>query len=149
MHCSCAVSSLGHSLRAAGLAHRIRRVDHRGLISLPFFERSGSVHAARLKQHGRRFPLCILEMLTSMRRWRVSGFRVAFTHRTRSQRAYCDREIPRTPFIYKRRDGSSKQLQAELANMLAGMTPSEGHRLGSLNMDISVTVPRFGGPEHS
>ena len=33
--------------------------DHRGLISLLFFERSGSVHAARLKQHGRRFPPCI------------------------------------------------------------------------------------------
>ena len=30
--------------------------------------------------------------------------------------------------------------------MLAGMTPSEGHRLGSLNMDISVTVPRLPGP---
>jgi hypothetical protein len=62
-------------------------VDHRGSISLPFFERSGSVHAARLKQHGRRFPLCIFEMLTSTRRWRVPGFRVAFTHRTHSQRA--------------------------------------------------------------
>jgi hypothetical protein len=45
------------------------------------------VHAARLKQHGRRFPLCIFEMLTSTRRWRVSGFRVALTHRTHSQRA--------------------------------------------------------------
>src|SRR5689334_24218815 len=56
------------------------QVDHRGLISFPFFERSGSVHAARLKQHGRRFPLCIFEMLTSTRRWRVPGFRVAFTY---------------------------------------------------------------------
>jgi hypothetical protein len=27
----------------------MRQVDHRGLISFPFFERSGSVHAARLK----------------------------------------------------------------------------------------------------
>jgi len=34
--------------------------DHRGLISLPFFDRSRPVHAARLKQHGRRFPLRIL-----------------------------------------------------------------------------------------
>ena len=65
----------------------MRQADHRGLISFPFFERSGSVHAARLKQHGRRFPLCIFEMLTSTRRWRVPGFRVAFTHRTHSQRA--------------------------------------------------------------
>jgi len=44
-------------------------VDHRGLISFPFFERSGSVHAARLKQHGRRFPLRIFEVLRrAMRR---------------------------------------------------------------------------------
>jgi hypothetical protein len=50
-------------------------VDHRGLISLPFFEWSRSVHAARLKQHGRRFRVCIFEMLTSARRWRVPGFR--------------------------------------------------------------------------
>jgi hypothetical protein len=33
------------------------------LISLPFVERSGSARAARLKQHGRRFPLRIFEML--------------------------------------------------------------------------------------
>src|SRR5438046_10662542 len=43
-------------------------------MSLPFFDRSASVHAARLKQQGRRFPLFIFEILTSTRRLRVSGF---------------------------------------------------------------------------
>ena len=55
--------------------------------SLPFLDRYGSVHAARLKQQGRRFPLFIFDMLTSTRRLRVSGFLVAFTQRTHSQRA--------------------------------------------------------------
>src|ERR1700694_5905213 len=50
---------------------------HAGSISLPFLERFGSVHAARLKQQGRRFPLFIFEILTSTRRLRVSGFGVA------------------------------------------------------------------------
>jgi hypothetical protein len=59
---------LGSLPPTAGLAHRIRRVDHRGSISLPSFERSRSVHAARLKQHGRRFPLRIFEMLRRARR---------------------------------------------------------------------------------
>jgi hypothetical protein len=45
-----------------------------GWTNLPFFARSGSVHAERLKQHGRLFPLFIFEMLTSTRRLRVSGF---------------------------------------------------------------------------
>jgi hypothetical protein len=36
-----------------------------GSRSLPFFDRSGSVHAERLKQQGRLFPLFIFEMLTS------------------------------------------------------------------------------------
>ncbi len=61
--------------------------DYAGSRSLPFFDRFGSVHAARLKQQGRRFPLCIFEMLTSTRRLRVSGFGVALTQRTHSQRA--------------------------------------------------------------
>src|SRR3984893_14700247 len=56
-------------------------------LSFPFFERFGSVHAARLKQQGRRFPLYIFEILTSTRRLRVSGSRVALTQRTHSQRA--------------------------------------------------------------
>src|SRR6185503_16668910 len=55
--------------------------------SLPFFERSGSVHAARSKKHGRRFPDRSLEMPTSTRRLRVSGFVVALIQRTHSQRA--------------------------------------------------------------
>src|SRR5580658_3741677 len=55
--------------------------------SLPFFDRSGSVHAERLKQQGRLFPLFIFEMLTSTRRLRVSGFFVALTQRTHSHRA--------------------------------------------------------------
>ncbi|HEX9515554.1 MAG TPA: hypothetical protein VF940_05185, partial [Streptosporangiaceae bacterium] len=58
-----------------------------GSRSLPFFDRSGSVHAERLKQQGRLFPLFIFEMLTSTRRLRVSGFFVALTQRTHSQRA--------------------------------------------------------------
>src|ERR1035437_8297688 len=61
--------------------------NHAGSISLPFFGRFGSVHAARLKQQGRRFPLFIFEILTSTRRLRVSGFWVALTQRTHSQRA--------------------------------------------------------------
>src|SRR5487761_193214 len=61
--------------------------NHAGSISLPFFDRFGSVHAARLKQQGRRFPLFIFEILTSTRRWRVSRFWVALTQRTHSQRA--------------------------------------------------------------
>ncbi|HJZ03765.1 MAG TPA: hypothetical protein VJ305_23860, partial [Streptosporangiaceae bacterium] len=58
-----------------------------GSRSLPFFDRSGSVHAERLKQQGRLFPLFIFEMLTSTRRLRVSGFFVALTQRTHSHRA--------------------------------------------------------------
>src|SRR5262245_9405616 len=58
-----------------------------GARSLPFFDRSGSVHAERSKQQGRLFPLFIFEMLTSTRRLRVSGFLVALTQRTHSQRA--------------------------------------------------------------
>ncbi len=58
-----------------------------GSRSLPPLDRSGSVHAERLKQQGRLFPLSIFEMLTSTRRRRVSGFFVALTQRTHSQRA--------------------------------------------------------------
>ena len=58
-----------------------------GSRSLPFFDRSGSVHAERLKQQGRLFPLFIFEMLTSTRRLRASGFFVALTQRIHSQRA--------------------------------------------------------------
>src|SRR5262245_49383489 len=58
-----------------------------GARSLPFFDRSGSVHEARLKQQGRLFPPFIFERLTSTRRLRVSGFFVALTQRTHSQRA--------------------------------------------------------------
>ena len=58
-----------------------------GSRSLPFFDRSGSVHAERLKQQGRLFPPFIFEMLTSTRRLRVSGFLVELTQRTHSQRA--------------------------------------------------------------
>jgi len=36
-------------------------------MSLPFFDRSGSVHAERLKQQGRLFPLFVFEMLMSTR----------------------------------------------------------------------------------
>jgi hypothetical protein len=53
-------------------------------MSLTFFDSSGSVHAGRLKQQGRLCPLCIFEMLTSVS---VSGFLVALTPRTHSQRA--------------------------------------------------------------
>src|SRR6202047_4375262 len=56
-------------------------------MSLPFFDRFGSVHPARFKQQGRRFPLFIFEMLTSTRRLRVAAFGVALTQRTHSQRA--------------------------------------------------------------
>src|SRR6188508_351931 len=56
-------------------------------MSLPLFERFGSVQPARLKQQGRLFPLSIFEMLTSTRRRRVSVLFVAFTQRTHSQRA--------------------------------------------------------------
>lgn len=55
--------------------------------SFPLLERSGSVQDARLKQQGLRFPLFIFAMVTSTRRLRVSGFLVALTQRTHSQRA--------------------------------------------------------------
>src|ERR1035438_8853848 len=58
-----------------------------GSISLPLFDRFGSVHEARLKQQGRRLPLFIFEIVTSTRRLRVSEFWVALTQRTHSQRA--------------------------------------------------------------
>ena len=61
--------------------------NHTGSMSLPLLARFGSVHAERLKQQGRRFPLFIFEILTSTRRFRVSGFWVALTQRTHSQRA--------------------------------------------------------------
>ena len=77
--------------QAASYRLRARIVDQGrsspGSRSLPFFDRSGSVHEERLKQQGRRFPLFIFEMLTSTRRVRVSGFFVALTQRTHSQRA--------------------------------------------------------------
>ena len=76
---------------AASYRLRARTLDQgrpsAGSRSLPFFDRSGSVHAERLKQQGRLFPLFIFEMLTSTRRVRVSGFFVALTQRTHSQRA--------------------------------------------------------------
>ena len=40
-------------------------------MSMPFFDRSGSVHAARSKQQGRRLPDRSFEMQTSTRRSRV------------------------------------------------------------------------------
>lgn len=58
-----------------------------GPTSFPFFERSGSVHAERSKQQGRRLPPSIFEIVTATRRSRVAGFPVAFTQRTHSQRA--------------------------------------------------------------
>src|SRR2546429_3375392 len=73
----------GHLL----IALRRQRVVHAGSMSLPFFDRAASVHAARLKQQGRRFPLFIFEMLSSTRRLRVSGSWVALTQRTHSHRA--------------------------------------------------------------
>jgi hypothetical protein len=66
---------------------RGRTTNHANPISLLFFDKLGSVHEARLKQQGRRFPLFIFEMLTSTRRLRVSGLGVALTQRTHSQRA--------------------------------------------------------------
>src|ERR1700733_7793501 len=80
---------MGCSCRVRDSARRI--VDQgrssAGSRSWPFFDRFGSVQAARLKQEGRRFPLFSFEMLTSTRRLRVSGFFVALTQRTHSQRA--------------------------------------------------------------
>jgi hypothetical protein len=74
---------------ALGLSHAIlaESFDYAGSRSLPFLASCGSVHAERLKQHGLRFPLFIFEMLTSIRRLRVSALLVAFTQRTHSQRA--------------------------------------------------------------
>jgi hypothetical protein len=61
--------------------------SHATSTSLPFFERSGSVHAARLKQQGRRLPDRSFEMPTSTRRRRASGFFVALIQRTHPHRA--------------------------------------------------------------
>lgn len=71
-------------LRSSGNPHIF---DYAGSRSVPFLASWGSVHAARLKQQGLRFPLFIFDMLTSTRRLRVSGFLVASTQRTHSQRA--------------------------------------------------------------
>jgi hypothetical protein len=87
------VCTQGIPLRDAGRCLQRNTTSHADSISLLFFDRFGSVHPARLKQHGRRFPLFIFEMLTSTRRLRVSGFGVALTQRTHSQRA-----IGVTPF---------------------------------------------------
>ena len=74
---------------ALGLSNAIlaESFDYASSRSLPFLASCGSVHAERLKQQGLRFPLFIFEMLTSIRRLRVSGLLVAFTQRTHSQRA--------------------------------------------------------------
>src|SRR5205823_14731213 len=72
--------------RLTGPVSRTRQ-DHAGSMSLPFLDRIGSVHAARLKQQGRRFPLFIFEIITSTRRLRVSGSWLALTERTQSLRA--------------------------------------------------------------
>ena len=63
------------------------RPDYARSRSLPFLDSWGSVQAERLKQQGLRLPLFIFEMVTSTRRWRVSGLLVALTQRTHSQRA--------------------------------------------------------------
>ena len=47
------------------------RVPYITSMSMPFFDRSGSVHAARSKQQGRRLPDRSFEIPTSMRRSRV------------------------------------------------------------------------------
>jgi hypothetical protein len=72
-------------LRGSGRSRR--HVPYTSSISLPFFDKAGSVHAARSKQQGRRLPDRSFEMLTSTRRLRVSRFLVAFIQRTHSQRA--------------------------------------------------------------
>src|SRR5207237_39798 len=88
------IDSVGASRMSTTLTRRrnathvvLARESHAGSMSLPFLDRFGSVHAARLKQQGRRFPLFIFEILTSTRRLRVPGSWVALTQRTHSQRA--------------------------------------------------------------
>jgi hypothetical protein len=63
-------------------------------MSLPLLETVGSVHEARLKQQGRRFPLVSFEMLTSILRLRVSALPVASTQRTHSHRAIGVNRVP-------------------------------------------------------
>ena len=58
------------------------------------------MHDERSKQHGRRFPFRIFEMVTLTRRLRVSGSLVAFTQRTHSQRAIGVMSIQR-PRIFR------------------------------------------------
>ena len=72
--------------RRSYLGHRAH-VPYVASTSVPFFDRSGSVHAARSKQQGRRLPDRSFEIPTWMRRLRVSGFLVALIQRTHSQRA--------------------------------------------------------------
>src|SRR6266849_570520 len=90
--CAVAVVSRRRRSAACSVPDSANRIVDQGRSSprsrsLPFFDSSGSVHAERLKQQGRLFPLFIFEMLTSTRRLRVSGFFVALTQRTHSQRA--------------------------------------------------------------
>src|SRR5947209_19123686 len=84
-HDGCGAESFGNGNRRA-LPYS-STIPATGSTSLPFFDRSGSVHAARLKQQGRRFPPAIFDILTSTRRVRVSGFLVALIQRIHSQRA--------------------------------------------------------------
>ena len=61
------------AIRCSGRARMLgeRPVAYPLSASLPFFAKSGSVHAERLKQHGRRLPLLILEIETSTSRCHV------------------------------------------------------------------------------
>src|SRR5947209_6617544 len=58
-----------------------------GSISLPLLDSSGSVQAARLKQHGRRCLPFSFEIVFSIRTARVSMLRVSLIQRIHSQRA--------------------------------------------------------------
>ena len=96
---------------------------------MPLLERSGSVHAARLKQQGRRLPVLIFEMLTSTLRSRVSGLLVAFTHRTHSHRAIGVMSL-QTPLIV---GGAEARAEAS-----SGGTLGSGHCLDTLMSTVAA-----------
>ena len=66
-----------------------------GATSFPFFERSGSVHAERSKQQGRRFPEASLLGMLSILRLRVSDCLAESTHIIKSFRASGGRSFHR------------------------------------------------------
>jgi len=101
-----------------------------------------------LNQQGRRLPFFIFERLTATRRLRVSGFLVALTHRTHSQRASQVRRHARLGPVFGRRHldrdriagaGGGGPLQAAVdAHPMTGGSIGLQHRLKRVPVERSA-----------